>query len=182
MAQRPIRHRALKAGKRIYLATLKLSGKRPFLLLDPRKLDPRDLWKASSIQGAVELGRPVTLRQMQALDLVIIGCVGVTPNGSRLGQGGGYADLEYALLREAAKLSARTPIVTTVHPSQVLADGEVPMLPHDISLDGYADPEGWFLCPRKHRRPGGIFWEELGEERRRRIPVLTRGALTRGRR
>ncbi len=177
MPQRPVRHRALKAGKRIYMAVPKLAGKKPFLLLDPRKLDSADLWKASSIRGALELGRPVTLKQVQPIDLVVTGCVGVSPNGSRLGKGGGYADLEYACLREVEKVSARTPIVTTVHTTQILRDDEVPMLRHDVSLDGYATAEGWVGCRRKHRRPKGIFWDQLDQEKRHDIPCLARGGF-----
>ena len=170
-------YRALLAGKRIYMAVPRLAEKRPFVLLDPRKLDPGELWRASSIRGAFELGRPVTLKQLHPVELIVTGCVGATPDGSRLGKGGGYADLEYALLREAKKAGPRTPIVTTLHSSQVLRNGSVPMLPHDISLDGYATETRWVSCKRKARRPRGILWDVLEEEKRKAIPVLARGRL-----
>ena len=177
LPQRPLRYRALLAGKRIYMAVPRLAEKRPFVLLDPRKLDPGELWRASSIRGAFELGRPVTLKQLHPVELIVTGCVGATPDGSRLGKGGGYADLEYALLRESKKAGPRTPIVTTLHSSQVLRNGSVPMLPHDISLDGYATETRWVSCKRKARRPRGILWDVLEEEKRKAIPVLARGRL-----
>ena len=124
LPQRPVRYRALLEGKCIYMAVPKLAEKKPFLGLDPRRLAKADLWQASSIKGAFALGRALSLKQLQPIDLIVTGCVGVAPDGARLGKGGGFADLEYALLREAGKISARTPIVSTVHPSQVLACGK----------------------------------------------------------
>ncbi len=178
LPQRPVRYAALKAGKRLYLAVPRLRERKPFVLLDPARLDEKDLWRASSIQGAFELGRPVTLRQMRPVDLIVTGCVGVAPDGARLGKGGGFSDLEYALLREAGLASARTPVVTTVHPTQVLAAGEIPMTPHDVSVDGYALPDGFVRCAKRRRRPRGVLWDRLEAEKRAEIPVLARGRLT----
>ena len=172
MPQRTVRHLALQAGKRVYLAVPRLAAERPFLLLDPERLGPKMLWRASSLQGADELGRPVALDEMDPIDLVVCGSVAVAPDGSRLGKGGGYSDLEYGLLREAGHVTARTPIVTTVHPTQVVAAGLLPMEPHDVSLDGYATPDGFTRCERAFRRPRGILWQALDEEKRAAIPVL----------
>lgn len=175
LPQRPVRHRALKEGKRIYLAVPKLAESKPFLLLDPARLDERQLWPASSIQGAFELGRPVPLKRMERVDLIVTGCVGAAPDGARLGKGGGYSDLEYALLREASLAGPRTPIATTIHDVQLVADGEIPMAPHDISLDLIVTPSRTVHCARHHRRPRGIDWKRLEPERRAAIPVLARG-------
>ena len=177
LPQRPLRHAALKAGKRVYLAVPRLAERRPFLLLDPAKLGEKELWRASSIQGAFELGRPVTLRQVRSIDLIVMGSVAVAPDGARLGKGGGFSDLEYALLREADLVTARTPVLTTVHPTQVLAPGEIPMMRHDVSVDGYALPGGFVRCAKRRRRPRGVLWERLGEAKRAEIPVLARGRL-----
>jgi len=177
LPQRPVRHRALKEGKRVYLAVPRLAEKKPFLLLDPGRLDEKDLWKASSIVGAFELGHPVTLKQLEPIDLIVTGCVAVASDGARLGKGGGYGDLEYALLRETRKIGPRTPIVTTVHPTQVLRKGRIPMGRHDVSLDLFATPKKVVRCPREYRRPKGILWNDLGPEERAAIPVLARGRL-----
>ena len=177
LPQRPVRHRALKEGKRVYLAVPRLAEKKPFLLLDPERLDEKDLWKASSIVGAFELGRPVTLKQLEPIDLIVTGCVAAASDGARLGKGGGYSDLEYALLREARKIGPRTPIVTTVHPTQVLRKGRIPMGRHDVSLDLFATPKKVVRCPREYRRPTGILWKDLEPEKRAAIPVLARGRL-----
>jgi len=177
LPQRPVRHRALKEGKRVYLAAPRLAEKKPFVLLDPSKLDPKDLWQASSIVGAFELGRAVTLRQLEPIDLIVTGSVAVAADGARLGKGGGYSDLEYALLRAARKVGPRTPIATTVHPTQVLRQGRIPMGRHDVSLDLFATPKKVVTCKRSFRRPAGILWQELDDEKRAAIPVLARGRI-----
>lgn len=170
--QRPVRHAALKAGKVIYVAVPKLAERRPFIELDPAVLPSNALWKASSIRGAAELGCPVSLDEVPALDMIVTGCVAVTREGARLGKGGGYSDLEYGLLRESCKVFEDTPIVTTVHRAQIAPDGAIPMTNHDISLDIIATPDLLIRCSRPFARPPGILWKDLDEEKRRAIPVL----------
>ena len=177
LAQRPVRHAALKAGKTVLLAVPRLAEARPFVLLNPRRLAAGDLWRASSIAGAAELGRAIRVKAAPAVDLIVSGCVAVAPDGARLGKGGGYADLEYGLLREAGLVEARTPVVSTVHPSQVLEPGAIPMEAHDVALTGYATPQGYVRCTGRRRRPAGVLWDRLDPERRAAIPVLRRGRL-----
>ena len=119
----------------------------------------------------------MTLKQMAPIALIVAGSVAVAPDGSRLGKGGGYSDLEYALLRAVKKIGPRTPIVTTVHPTQVLRKGRIPMGRHDVSLDLFATPKKVVTCPREYRRPAGILWKDLEAEKRAAIPVLARGRL-----
>lgn len=177
LPQRPARYRALKQGKRVYVAVPRLSTEKPFLLLDPEALDPKSLWLASSIQGAFRLGRAVALGEMEPIELVLTGCVGAGRDGARLGKGAGWSDLEYALLREAGLASARTPVASTVHPTQIVREGELPMSAHDVPLDLFATPEEVIECPRRFKRPTGVRWAELDDERRRDVPVLSQGRL-----
>jgi 5-formyltetrahydrofolate cyclo-ligase len=171
---RPVRHRALKQGKRLYVAVPKLAEAIPFLELDPAVIPSNRWWHATSIGGAAELGRPCPPEEVEALDLIVTGCVGVTRQGARLGKGGGYSDLEYAVLRELGLVQADTPIVTTVHPVQILADDAIPMLPHDISLDLFCTPTETVHCPRPYARPDGVLDDILPAEKRAAIPVLQR--------
>ncbi len=170
--QRPVRHRALVEGKKLYLAVPRLAEDVPFMELDPAWLEPGELWEASSIKGGMTYGRGVRLDQMEPIDLIVTGCVGATRDGARLGKGGGYSDLEYALLREAGLITARTPVATTVHPCQLLKNGAVPMLPHDQSLDLIATPKQLIVTKRGYRRPKGLRWADLDEERIAAMPVL----------
>jgi len=169
--QRPVRYAALKAGKVVYQAVPRLRDPKPFIKLDPAVLDKTALWKASSIQGAFAIGRPVALEDMSPLDLIVAGSVAVSRDGSRLGKGGGYSDLEYALCREANLACEETPIVTTVHSLQVVPEGEIEMTSHDISIHWFATPEELVQTDRRYPRPPGILWDELGGKFNE-IPVL----------
>lgn len=170
---RPVRHRALLDGKKVYVAVPKLADAIPFILLDPALIPAKKHWHASSIKGAAELGLPREPARIEHLDLIVTGCVGVTREGARLGKGGGYSDLEYAVLRELGLVDEDTPIVTTVHPSQILEDGVIPMQRHDISLDMFCTPDETVRCPRPFDRPNGIIDEVLSDEKRAAIPVLS---------
>lgn len=170
--QRQVRRRALLEGKQLYQAVPRLHLEQPFLELDRSWIDEDECWHASSIAGAETRGRLVRLDQMDRIDLIVTGCVGASRDGARLGKGGGYSDLEYALLREAGLVNERTTIATTLHPCQWIASGGIPMLPHDQSLDLVALPDGVLECERAYRRPRGLLWSELDEERIAAIPLL----------
>lgn len=170
--QRAVRHAALRAGKLVYMAVPRLANERPFIAVDPRTLDEDELWDASSIKGADELGELVSPDEMDPIDLIVTGCVGVAPDGARLGKGGGYSDLEYALLRAYGLVDEETPIVTTVHDSQVLGEGDIPMQAHDISLDWIFTPTRVLECKRPFDRPSRVYWDELDEQQIEAIPVL----------
>ena len=172
LPQRPVRHAALKAGKTVFLAVPKLAEDAPFLRLDPAELGPEDLWKASSIKGAFALGRPVAMDEVPPIDLIVTGCVGVGAGGGRLGKGGGYSDLEYALLRETGRVGPDTPIATTVHAVQRLAAGAIPLAPHDLSVDLVATADGVVEIDRTRPRPEGVDWSILPAEKVAAIPVL----------
>ncbi len=105
--QRAIRQRALADGKIIYMAVPRLRSDKPFIELDPKKLKCSP-YAASSIKGASQYGRPVTLAQVRRIDLVVCGSVAVNRDGARVGKGGGYSDLEFALLTQEKKIGSRT--------------------------------------------------------------------------
>src|SRR5215470_9206198 len=119
--QRAVRQKALEEGKILYMPAPRLAEAKPFIELDPTRLRVSP-YAASSIKGAFQHGRPVALEEMKKIDLIVCGSVAVNRNGARVGKGGGYSDLEYALLRETKKVGAKTPIITTVHPLQIVSD------------------------------------------------------------
>jgi 5-formyltetrahydrofolate cyclo-ligase len=168
--QRAIRQRALAEGKIIYMAVPRLRDDKPFIELDPRKLKCSP-YAASSIKGAAQHGRAVTLAQMRAIDLVVCGSVAVNRRGARAGKGGGYSDLEFALLTERKKIAARTPIVTSVHPLQIV-EYEIPMTAHDIPLDAIVTPNEVLEIKPSFPRPKGIYWKLLPRDKIDDIPVL----------
>lgn len=174
-AQRPLRQLALEHGKLLYMAVPRLKEERVFIELDPGRpeVDPR---KASTISGAFKIGRPVYVHEMQPVDLVISGSVGVNREGVRVGKGGGFADLEYGLAAAAGILTPDTPVITTVHPMQVL-DEELPWTQHDVPLDIVVTADEVIRCTGDRAslpRPSGIYWDDLDERKIRSIPLLVK--------
>ena len=167
--QLPVRARALGDGKLVYMAVPRLADERPFILLDPARLDvpPR---RAASIAGSTRAGRRVGVAELQPVDLVVCGSVAVNHQGVRVGKGGGFSDLEFALLVEAGLIGEDTVLTTTVHPLQVL-DEALPETPHDFGLDVIVAGEEVITC-RRSRRPPGILWEHLDAAKIAAIPAL----------
>jgi 5-formyltetrahydrofolate cyclo-ligase len=168
--QRPVRFRALKEGKIVYMAVPRLRESRCFIELDGSGL-AGSVMQASSIEGAFRFGRSVRPGEMRQIDLIVCGTVAASRNGARIGKGGGYSDLEYGLAREAGLIRQRTPIVTTVHDLQVLHE-ELPVLPHDIPLDYIVTPGEIIKTRTKLPRPKGIYWQYLAKEKIQAIPYL----------
>ncbi len=168
MPQQPLRQLALTAGKVIYMAVPRLTSQKCFLELDPERIG--NLRLASTIKGAFKVGRPVHPREMRPIDLIVCGSVAVRPDGARLGKGGGFSDLEYAVARALGLVGPHTPIVTTVHRLQVVEEA-VPMTRHDIVLDFFATPQELVQCQPAYPKPQGIYWEELGEKLEQ-VPIL----------
>jgi 5-formyltetrahydrofolate cyclo-ligase len=173
--QLPVRQRALEDGKTVFMAVPRLAGDAPFFRLLPARL-PVSPRQAASIKGAARHGELVTLDELEPVDLAIVGCVAVSPNGARLGKGGGFSDLEYGLAYDAGLIDERTAMVTTVHELQVLDSGRIPETDHDFRLDVIVTPDRVINCRgtwRRNVRPG-IRWQELTDAKIDAIPVLQR--------
>jgi 5-formyltetrahydrofolate cyclo-ligase len=173
-AQWPVRQRALEDGKTVYMAVPRLAGNEPFFALDPDHLSepPR---KAASISGAARSARRVTLAEVSPVDLVVMGSVAAAEDGARLGKGGGFADLEFALASAAGLIGSQTVCVTTVHELQVRPAGAIPVTSHDVPLDFIITPERVIDCRERHgrRATAAICWDDLTEEKIAAIPLLS---------
>ena len=172
--QWPVRQRALEDGKLLFMAVPRLADTEPFFLLDPEHL-AGSAREASSIKGASKSARPVGLDELKPVDLVVAGTVAVGLEGARLGKGGGFSDLEFAVASEAGLIGPETLVATTVHEVQVLPAGEIPTAEHDVTLDLIVTPERVIEIPRRKRRPAAaIRWDELTDEKIAAIPLLAR--------
>ncbi|MFC7044427.1 5-formyltetrahydrofolate cyclo-ligase [Halobacteriaceae archaeon GCM10025711] len=169
--QRPVRKRALAAGKTVYMAVPRLRDEACFVRLDPATIDDYD--RASTISGSSEVGEQVGPDDVDAIDLVVSGSVAVTEDGARIGKGEGYSDLEYAVLRELGLVDDATPVATTVHERQVVAEA-VPVADHDVPMDLVVTPDRVIRPTGEYAKPSGIAWQKLSEERIEEIPVLQR--------
>ena len=171
--QLPLRLRALRDGKIVFMAVPRLTQERCFLRLDPAKLAGR-LAEAATIGGASRLGEPVLPKELGRIDLVVAGSVAVNRSGARVGKGGGYSDLEFALARQLRSVSESTPVLTTVHDLQVI-DGAIPMSAHDVPLDLIVTPERVIRTRRRRPKPRSIHWNALTAEQLAAMPPAASG-------
>jgi 5-formyltetrahydrofolate cyclo-ligase len=172
--QVPVRLRALQDGKRLYMAVPRLTSTRCFVELTASDLQQRNipLEEAAIARKALNYGRLVSFEEMQAIDLVMVGCVAVTRNGGRTGKGAGFADLELAMLKEFGLVQPDTPIVTTVHPLQIVEEERLPMQAHDWALNWIVTPEEAIETNTTYPRPAGLDWNTIRPEQYKKIPIL----------
>ena len=116
--------------------------------------------------------------QMQPIDVVITGCVAVSRDGGRTGKGAGFADLELGILRQMELVQPDTPIVTTVHPLQIVDGTHLPMMSHDWSLTWIVTPDEVLETQVHRSQPTGLEWDKVRPEQVDTIPVL--GKLRKG--
>jgi len=164
--QKHLRYRALLENKKVIMASPRLLH--GFILLDPEIIPYREYSYASTIQGAFKYGKFIKLIDIPMIDLVVTGCVAVDKYGGRLGKGGGYAELEYAILRELGVVNDETPVVTTVHDLQIVE--KIPLEEHDLTVDIIATPSKLIHVTPKPRKPRGVIWELLGDKAN--LPVI----------
>lgn len=173
-AQVAVRLRALQDGKKVYMAVPRLTQERCFIELDPADLQARGIAfeAVATHQGAMQHGRAVAFEEMAPIEVVITGCVAVSRDGGRTGKGAGFADLELGILRQMGLVQADTPIVTTVHPLQIVDGSHLPMMSHDWSLTWIVTPDEVIETIRNRPQPTGLEWEKVRPEQVESIPAL----------
>ncbi|WP_324758960.1 5-formyltetrahydrofolate cyclo-ligase [Haloarcula montana] len=175
--QLPVRRRALRAGKTVYMAVPRLREEDCFYELDPARLD--DIERAPTVSNVADHARQVGPEAVGTVDLVVSGSVAVTEAGARIGKGEGFSDLEFAVLRELGLVTDETAVATTVHerqiaggPSGAVESASVPVDDHDVPMDWVVTPGRTVETETPYRRPSGIDWGALPPERIDEIPVL----------
>ena len=166
--QKSVRKLALINGKTVVMPTPRLHG--GFVVLDPDKIPARRFSFAATLKGGLQLGKECKLKDLPIIDLVVTGCVAVSLNGVRIGKGGGYSELEYAILRELGLVSEKTPVITTVHEVQVI--DWAPKEPFDLIVDVIVTPRRILRVKGGGSRPPGVFWDLISEELLEKMPVL----------
>ena len=169
-----VRLNALKEGKRVYTPVPELTAEFPFLLLDPERLvaEHVPLEKVMYSQGALKYGERVDFEDMEPMDVCVVGCVAVSRNGGRTGKGAGFADLEMGIFRQLELMPAGTPVVTTVHPFQIVADDDIVMQPHDTPLDWIITADQVIETRTPYPVPGPLEWDAVQADQFRTIPFL----------
>jgi len=169
--QLPVRRRALRAGKTVYMAVPRLADERCFLRLDPDEIE--DVDDATTVSGSADHGVRVGPDSMEPIDLIVSGSVAVSDAGTRVGKGEGYSDLEFAVLRAFDLVDGDTTTATTVHERQVVPpETAPPPSAHDVPMDLVVTPER-VVRTAAGSKPSGIDWALLGD-RVEEIPILRR--------
>jgi 5-formyltetrahydrofolate cyclo-ligase len=173
--QIPIRLRALYEGKIVYAPVPYLTKDFPYLRLDPVILTANSISfeLAATSQGFVTHGERIGFEEVEKLDFCVVGSVAVSRAGQRTGKGAGFADLETAIFRELGTITDRTPVVTTVHSSQLVADDDVVIEAHDSPLDMVATEKELIITGNRQARPAGVDWDRVRPDQFENIPFLT---------
>ena len=100
---------------------------------------------------------------------MVMGSVTVDRDGRRLGKGAGYADREYAILKELGQKDI--PVLTTIHSCQ-LREKELPINPYDVTMDYIATEKELIQTNSTHLKPSGIFWDQVSPEELENMPIL----------
>lgn len=166
--QKWVREEALRHGKTVYMAVPRLREEKCFLKIDPRKIP--SINQASTIKGAFRYGEKVFPDEIDKIDVMIIGSVAVNRQGAKVGKGGGFSDLEYAIGREFGIVNEDTPTITTVHPLQIV-DYELSMEGHDVPLDYIITRDDVTTTNTTYVKPKGIDWNIIGNKIKE-IPLL----------
>ncbi|MBN2603132.1 MAG: 5-formyltetrahydrofolate cyclo-ligase [Candidatus Thermoplasmatota archaeon] len=166
--QKWVRENALKHGKTVFMAVPRLRELKCFIKIEPKSII--NIKEAATIKGAFKYGKPVYPEEIDHIDVVVAGCVAVNYKGAKLGKGGGFSDLEYSIGRKFGFVSDETPILTTVHPLQIIQE-DIPMLEHDVPLDYFITRNGVQAIDKYFAKPDKIHWNILGEKLKE-IPIL----------
>lgn len=175
--QIPVRLRALYEGKILYAPVPALTRDFPYLRMDPARLEEQGVSfeLAATSQGYMAHGERIGFDEIAPLDFCVVGSVAASRAGGRTGKGAGFADLETGIFRELGLITPDTPLATTVHSSQIVAEGRVPMESHDSPLRYVATEAELIEITQTGPVPAGVEWARVRPDQFRDIPFL--GAL-----
>jgi len=166
--QIPVREEVLSQGKLLIMPSPRLE--REFLVVDPTTVPKGVFRRAATIRGVFKFGRSIDIDDLPRVDLVVCGSVAVSRNGSRVGKGGGYSEIEYGILRELGLISEETPVFTTVHDLQIV--DRIPREEHDFLVDAVVTPTRVVRIKRGGMQPTGIYWAKVTPSMLENMPIL----------
>lgn len=170
-----VRYVTLKAGKTLYVPTPRQRTGLLSKITPPADCDDETLVKCSTRQGVRDdLSVSIELDESIHIDLVVVGCVAVSPKGWRIGKGLGFSDLEYAMLVSVGAIDPTVPVITIVHDCQVIDLPDTLFDKHDVAVDFIVTPTRVIQCHGAPSRPSGIYWSLLNTERLERMRILKR--------
>ncbi|MGN7175700.1 5-formyltetrahydrofolate cyclo-ligase [Cytobacillus sp. SAFR-174] len=165
--QLPVRTQILKDGKTLLVPTPRL--KAGFIMVKPEWVPPGEERKAASLKHIHSYGKEVPLTELPKIDLFFAGSVGLHRDGRRVGKGEGYADREYAIIRELG--NPEIPVIGTVNSAQV-TEADIPRDPYDMTVDWIATEKELIKTNTPYPKPAGIQWDLVTEKEMEEMPVL----------
>eukprot|EP00877_Chromochloris_zofingiensis_P004127 jgi/Chrzof1/13715/Cz08g09090.t1 len=173
--QKMVRRHVLAAGKTLLTPQPRLrTGFFSTLSAADLPEGPGSLLEACTSAGVAKWGQPSSLNDALKVDMIVVGSSAVSANGARLGKGEGFAELEYGILRWMGAIDDSTPVVTTIHDCQLLAE-DIPaekMLEHDVPVDIIVTPTQVIRTNSNIAKPCGILWHKLSPEKLSQIRIL----------
>ncbi|XXM70384.1 5-formyltetrahydrofolate cyclo-ligase [Lysinibacillus sphaericus] len=165
--QLSLRTSVLKDGKTLLIPTPRL--KDGFVMIKPEWVPGGEERKAASIKHMNSYGKVVPLTDIPEIDLIVVGSVAIHKDGRRLGKGEGYADREYAILREIG--NKPVPVITTINSEQLVVD-DIPRDSFDLAVDWIFTEKGGTETNTPYEKPEGIEWEHVSEDDMEKMPIL----------
>lgn len=164
------RRLVLEQGKQLYVPVPQLQGK----LLKKLEINEKySIQETATRWGIEHLGKDIPLDEKIHIDLLIVGSVAVSKDGRRIGKGRGFADLEFALLKEMKAIDDNTVIITVVHDLQVFDTLPSDLFQiYDVPVDIIVTPTEIIRVENKLARPNGIYWNMLTPKKVQSIDSL----------
>ena len=165
--QLPLRKQILIDGKVLLVPTPRL--KAGFIMVKAEWVPTGEERKAASLSHIKSYGKVIPLTEIPPIDLMVVGSVAIHPDGRRLGKGEGYADREYAIVRELG--NPPVPIVTSIHSTQLVHE-DIPRDTYDLTVDWISTEEGITKTNTPYEKPNGVEWDHVSDEEMEEMPVL----------
>lgn len=170
--QEQARFLVLESQKNLLVPTPQLRTGLLNRVLPPIDANKEQMRHCCTSQGVKENSKEIGLEDKVKIDLVVVGSVAVSRSGLRIGKGKGFADLEYAMLRTMGAIDASTPVITSVHDSQVMDIDEDLIEDHDLVVDYILTPTELIETKCSRKKPEGVIWSKLEIGKFYQIPVL----------
>lgn len=165
-----VRILVLENDKQLFVPVPQL---RNSLLKELEKSKEHDIRKVVSRWGIDNIGKEVGLDDKIHIDLLVLGSVAVSKEGYRIGKGQGFADLEFALLKEMKSIDDKTTIVTVVHDIQVFDELPKELFHnYDVPVDYIVTATEIIKTNLNLPKPEGVYWNMITKKRLSQIEVL----------
>lgn len=143
-----------------------------FVLLDPAEIPVPKRFLAVQPHQSVSFGKRLAYDAVlkDPIEMMVMEALVVGRDGSRLGDGSGHSDLQYALLDILGWIHPQVWLVAIVQSNQIVAS--VPMDETDVGVHQIVTPQEILKTSYIKPARGKLVWEEFSAKQIRRNDVL----------